>query len=291
MLNGKMKKWALGLSTALALIYSPAYAATTIKIGVASGFGNAASDLASAFQAYYAQFGSAYAYNVIVTVSSAQALEAKVIAGGTSAPPFDLFLSTDKAEPHDLVKNYPSLIVGTPFKFAKDFLLLYSTSVDIHAGLPYPFTTNFVIPAPTLSNYGEAASEVLSSAPWYVNPTTIPSGNVFTSPTAGTSLAAINAGTYAYGFIAKSGVCHLDPTGAEVYPAGSFHHEYRPGSDAHPSEKLVLKGIEIASLTRTTAQATELSDFIAFLTGGTDSLGNIPTTGQDVIQGYCFKTP
>jgi molybdate transport system substrate-binding protein len=289
MLNSKMTKLALGVSTALTLLSAPSYAATTIKIGVASGFGNAANDLASAFQAYYAPFGSAYAYNVVVTTDAAQSLEADIIAGGATGP-YDLFLSSDKAEVHDLVKNYPSLLVGTPFKYAKDFLLVYSLTVDISAGLPYPLSTNLVVPDPSQSNYGEAAVEVLSSYPWYINPATIPGGYVFTSPSAGTSVAAIKTGKYAYGFTAKSGVCRVN-SGTEVYPPNSFHHEYKPGDAAHPSDRLVFKGIEIANSSRTTAQATEISDFIAFLTGGTDSLGNTPTTGQDVIQSYCFKTP
>jgi molybdate transport system substrate-binding protein len=125
MLNGKMKKWALGLSTALVMISAPAYA-QTIRLGAASGFAAAANDLTSAFSAYYANYG--LSYNVTVNADTPQNLEANIIAGGTTGP-YDLFLSTDKKEPHQLEKNYPSLVIGTPFKFAEDFLLLYSQSV------------------------------------------------------------------------------------------------------------------------------------------------------------------
>jgi molybdate transport system substrate-binding protein len=247
------------------------------------------SDVVAAFQAYYANFGANYAYNVVVTANSPQGLEADVIAGN-GAGPYDIIISSDKKVPHQLATNYPSLVVGTPFKYAEDFLLLYSETVDISSGLPYPFTTNFVIPDPTQTNYGKASAEVLSSYPWYVDPATIPSGYIFTAPSAGISYGSIDAGTYAYGFIAKSTVCRLFG-GSEIYSSPSYYREYKPDNANHPYDKLVLKGIELANSTRTGLQPTEISDFIAFLTGGTDSLGNTPTNGVNLLQSYCLKTP
>ncbi|HEY8065118.1 MAG TPA: substrate-binding domain-containing protein [Methylosinus sp.] len=282
-----MKTLAAGLSMALALTCVDAQAATVnIKVAVASSFGKAANDLAAAFQAYYATFG--LTYTVSLTIASAQSLESSIISAGASTP-YDLLLSSSKKEPKDLVDNYPSLIVGTPFKYAKDFLALYSKSVDIHSGLPYPLTTNFLIPDPTTDVYGEAAAEVLSSAPWYINSATIPTGYVFTAPTVGSAFTGVDRGYYSYGFVAKSQICSLASDGTQTYPPGSYHHIYKPNDVDHPSDKLILKGIKIAH-SRTADQETELSNFIAFLTGVADSNGNTTAIGTGVIEGHCFKS-
>lgn len=283
MFKMRMKQLTLGLSASVALMCSDARATTiNIKVAVASSFGNAASDLASAFQAYYGAYG--LTYTISLSIASAQTLEADIIGGGA----FDLFLSSSKKEPKDLADNYPSLVVGTPFKYAKDFLALYSKSVDIGAGLPYPLTTDFVIPDPTKDVYGEAAAEVLSSYPWYIDPATFPSGHAFTKRNVGASFAAVDIGLYSYGFLAKSQICFNGASG-QTFPAGSYHHIYKPNNEDHPSEKLVLKGIKIAH-TRTTDQETELSNFVAFLTGGVDSNSNTTLIGKNVIEGYCFKS-
>jgi molybdate transport system substrate-binding protein len=109
---------------------------------------------------------------------------------------------------------------------------------------------------------------------------------VFVRPSAGSTLSAIKAGTYASGFVAKSQICRLI-SGTETYPAGSFHHEYRP-ADGYTGIRLA--GIAIA-LTRTTDQTQELNDFIAFLTGTTDTHSVVPPNGQNIIKSYCFRLP
>lgn len=283
MLKTKMQTLALGLAAAIATGVPAAEAATAnIRVAVAESFGVTANELAAAFQAYYSHYGNTYTVSVIS--APAQALEEDIIAGGA----YDLFLSSSKKEPHDLVHNHPSLVVGTPFKYAKDFLALYSKTVNIKDGVPYPLTADFVIPDPTADVFGEAAAEVLSSSPWYINPTTIPTGHVFTAPGAASSLSAVENGAYAYGFVAKSQICGEASDGTQTYPAGTYHHIYKPNDDDHPSEKLVLKGIEIAR-TRSADQETELSNFIAFLKGDVDSFGNTTTIGTGVITGHCFK--
>jgi molybdate transport system substrate-binding protein len=282
-----MKKLALSLTAACAVMYSPAHAATTIKIAVAPSFASAASDIIAAFgNYYYTNYG--ITYNVSLFVRGASYLEADIIAGGTTGP-YDLFLSSSVDEPYDLQNNYPTLVSGSPFNYARDRLDLYSPSVDVTGGLPSPLTTNFVIPSPTNDTYGAAAAQILSSSPWNISSSSIPGGYVFTKPNVGQTLSSINRGAFSYGFVAKSQICR-SVSGSETYPDGSYHLEYAPQSNSHPYTPLHLNGIAIA-LTRTTDQATELSNFIAFLTGTADSYGFTNTTGTDIIQSYCFRLP
>jgi molybdate transport system substrate-binding protein len=277
-----MKTLAVGLSTALAMIYSPAQAASSIRIGVAPSFANAASDIIGSFQAYYfATYG--LTYNISFTIATAQQLEANIIAGGTTGP-YDLFLSSSVAEPRDLQNHHSTIVSGSLFHYARDRIDYYSATVDVTGGLPNPPPTDFVIPDPTQDNYGAAAAQLLGSPPW--NITTIPGGHVFVRPTAGSTLSAINFGTYASGFVAKSQICR-SAGGVESYPDGSFHHEYRP-RDGYTGIRLA--GIAIA-LTRTTDQQQQLADFIAFLTGATDTHGIAVTTGTATIESYCFRLP
>lgn len=285
MFRMSVKKLALCLIAGVA-IASPQAQAETLKIAVASSFAKTANNLAAAFQAYYVDYG--LSYSVSVSVDSAANLKDSIVAGASS-PVYDLFLSSSKKEPHDLAYDYPSLVVGTPFKYAKDFLALYSKSVNIHAGLPYTLDTDFVIPDPTTDIYGAAAAEVLSSHPWYVSSSTIPGGHVFTAPNAGSSYIAVNFGVYAYGFVPNSAICYKGDDGVKTYPAGSYHHVYRPNDEDHPSDKLLMKGVKIAR-TRTAGEETALSNFIAFLTGVADSNGNTTTIGTGIIESACFKS-
>lgn len=285
MLNSRMKKLAVGLSTALAMIHAPAQAASAIKVAVASSFATAASDIIGSFQAYYfATYG--LTYNVAFTIDTAQQIEADIIAGGTTGP-YDLFLSSSVKEPRDLANHYASLVSGSLFHYARDRIDLYSLTTDVTGGLPNHLTTDFVIPDPTQDVYGAAAAQILAGPPWNIPTASIPTGHVFTRPDAGSTLSAIKKKTYAYGFVAKSQICR-SASGVETYPAGSYHKEYRARRDGYTPIR--LGGIAIA-LTRTTDQQAELADFIAFVTGTADTHGVVVPTGPAVIQSYCFRLP
>jgi molybdate transport system substrate-binding protein len=278
-----MKKLALSLTAAFAVTYSPAYAASTIKVAVAPSFAKAANDIIGAFgNYYYTNYG--LSYNVSLFIEDASQIEADIIAGGTTGP-FDLFLSSSVDEPYYLQNHYPSLVSGAPFNYARDRLDLYSPSVDVTGGLPYPLTTNFVIPDPTNDTYGAAAAQILASSPWNIPASSIPGGYVFTQPTVGQTYSVIKKGLYSYGFVAKSQICRY-VAGTYIYPTGSYHLEYAPNG-AHPYTPQHLNGIAIA-LTRTTDQQTELANFIAYLTGTADSYGVTNTGGTSIIQSYCF---
>jgi molybdate transport system substrate-binding protein len=281
-LNNRMKRLAVGLSAALTMIYAPAQAASTIRIGVASSVATAASDIIGAFQAYYfANYG--LTYNVAYAIDTAQQIEADIIAGGTTGP-YDLFLSSSVTEPRDLANHHATLVSGALFHYARDRIDLFSPTIDVTGGLPNPPTADFVIPDPTEDVYGAAAAQLLGSPPW--NITTIPGGHVFTAPDAGSTYFSIKSGTFASGFVAKSQICR-SAGGVESYPAGSYHKEYRP-RDGYTAIR--LGGIAIA-LTRTTDQQTQLNDFISFLTGTADSHGVVVPIGPATIQSYCFRLP
>jgi molybdate transport system substrate-binding protein len=285
--NSRMKKLALSLSAAITAMYSPAHA-QSIRVAVAPSFSSTANDIVAAFGNYY-YTNYSLSYGVTLIIKGASEIEADIIAGGNTGP-YDLFLSSSIVEPYYLQNNYPTLVSGSSFNYARDVLELYSPSVDVTGGLPYPLTTNFVIPSPTNDTYGAAAAQILASPPWNIPSSSIPGGYVFTEPTVGTTYSVIKKGLYPYGFVAKSQICrYVD--GGYIYPANSYYLEYKPNDRAHPYTPLHLNGIALALTARTTAAETELANFISFLTGTADSYGVTNTIGTSIIQSYCFRLP
>jgi molybdate transport system substrate-binding protein len=190
-------------AAAFTMLYSSAYAASTISIGVDPTFANALTDIVGAFQNYYVVNGN-LTYNVVLTIDSSPNLESNIINGGSS-PPYDLFLSSNGLAPLDLFANHNSLVVGNPFPYAKDSLMLYSTLVDISAGLPTSLTQPFVIPDPTQDVFGVSAAEVLATTPGALYAQS--HGYIQTRPDVGTTFAAVDGGFFQYGFVAKSQIC------------------------------------------------------------------------------------
>jgi molybdate transport system substrate-binding protein len=276
MISSKIKKLTLAASVAMATTSSSAYA-TTISVGVAPSFAEALIDLAGAFQEYYITHGNLN-YNVVVTVDSTANLKSEIINGGPSGP-FDLLLSPDNLALFDLALKQPSLVVGQPFQYATDSLMLYSKSQDISAGLPSSLTQDFVIADPLKDAYGRAAAQVLATTPGIV--TAFRQGHIKTRDDIGTTFAAVDGGSYAYGLVAKSQICQYNNS-SEYYVDGTYHHEYSPTNSAHPYIPISLNGIKIA-LTRATDKETELADFVNFLTG------QGATAGTSVIKQYCYK--
>lgn len=275
----KIKHLTVGVLAAFSMIHSTAYAASTITIGVAPSFADTLNDIIGAFQDYYVTNGN-LTYNVVVTIDSAENLKSNIINGGTSGP-YDLFLSSDALAPLDLYFNHSALVSGNAFPYAKGSLMLYSASVDISAGLPTSFTQALALADPTQDIYGASAAAVLATTPGSI--TAYRQGYIQTRPDVGTTFAAIDGGTFAYGFVAKSQICQYYG-GSEHYVPGTYHHEYPYNNWAHPYLPIILTGIKIAR-TRAADQETELTAFINFLTGVGSSVG----TG--IIKQYCYKTP
>ncbi|ACK51585.1 hypothetical protein Msil_2663 [Methylocella silvestris BL2] len=278
MLSREVKKLALGVSTALALLYSPAHA-TTIRIGATPSFSDALNDIIASFQNYYIINGN-LTYNVVVTTDTTDNLKSAIVSGGATGP-YDLFLSSGYVSPYDLATSNPTLVVGSPFRYAIGSLMLYSTSVDISAGLPSSLTKDFVIADPATDFYGKATAQVLATTPGIL--TALHGDHVKTRDDIGSTFAAVDGGIYGYGFVAKSQICQYYG-GAEHYVDGTYHHEYRSNNAAHPYLELALKGIKIAR-TRATDEEAELASFINFLTGVGTSVGT------DILKQYCYKIP
>lgn len=284
MLNNRIKTLAAGLFAALMMTCAPSHAAS-IRVAVASSFAKAAGDIAAAFSSYYL-LNHGVTYNVSVLVAGDSTIKADIIAGGATGP-YDIFLSSSPVAPLDLYLNNTDL-VGTPFDYAIDTLTLYSPTVDVTGGLPYPLTTDFIMPDPAEDPYGQMTAILLALGPWHIQPSQIPGGHVFTTASAGTAFALLRRKLYAYGFIGKSQICTLSG-GVETYPSGSYHHAY--SLPAWVPSLLNLTAIPINRTLRAAADETELSDFIAFMKGEAGSFGDAPTDGTDLIQKYCFALP
>jgi molybdate transport system substrate-binding protein len=142
-----------------------------------------------------------------------------------------------------------------------------------------------------MDNYGAAAAEVLASPPWRIAKSSIPSALVLTRSSVGVAFSSVKRGSIAYGFVAKSEICQFQ-NGTYTYIDG-FPHEYKPLDFPHPYNPLLLKltGIELARAGRTKDQATELANFVSFLTGTRDSFHTATSNGTSLIQGYCFQLP
>jgi molybdate transport system substrate-binding protein len=275
MLRGTLKTLAMGVSAACLMMYPAASRAETITIYVAANFVNTLNQLTND---YTNNIDPTASFTIVSGATST--LENTIIAlGNTGTGQADLFLAADTAAPQDLYTNHSGLVVGSPFNYAQGYLALWSSPanpVDISAGLPNPFNANFVIADPTTAPYGTAAQQLMAGPPWnYTSP--IPGGYVYTSTNIGTTYAAVQAGTYGYGFVALSQVCTYDPnTGTKTF-APSYHYEYDSGYTA-----LIQAGIEINRTTRTPGETDLLNNFVSFMSS---------TQGLSDILSFCYTTP
>ncbi|WP_198033014.1 substrate-binding domain-containing protein [Methylosinus sp. PW1] len=274
-----MSVLAAGVSAAVLAMHSPAQATTTITVGVAANFSGPLSSIITAFHNYYYP---SYDFAVNTISKSTGALESDIISGGTTGP-YDLFLAADKSHVDDLVTTHSSLVypyTTSPsslyeFHYASGALELYSDNTNVSSGLPNPFNTDFVIADPTNAPYGHAAQQLLAGSPWYYT-SAIPGGYVHTASNIDNTYAAIQAHTYAYGFVAKSQICSFD--GTTYTFTGNSHHSYTTGYDP-----ISQYGVEIAISSRTPDQQDELDKLVDFI------LNN--STAQSIIRSYCYTYP
>ncbi|WP_400766448.1 molybdate ABC transporter substrate-binding protein [Methylosinus sporium] len=303
-MSSKIKRLIVGGVSAVALMATTlsAQATTYINIASAANFSATLADIWNDFHAYYlTNYGLDYGYTV--TTGPTATLKADIIAG---SPQFDFFFSADQATPVDLYNNHRSLVDASPFEYAEGSLVLWSgplNTVNISGGLPSPLTTNFVIAAPNAAPYGYAAMQVLNDAPWSLGlttSTTYPSGYVYTATSIGNTYNAVLAGTYPYGFVAKSQVCRTvsgTPTwnsyssttyAREYYAEGTSSSNAVPpnpiSSGSQPYDHITQYAIQIANSSRTTAQSTELTNFVNWLNGSTPG-----STAHSVILSYCYR--
>jgi len=274
MSSSKLKTLALCALPLTALATAPAQATTTIYVGVAANFTATINSLITTYKLLHS------GTDIIPTSDSSANLQSQII---NHTATYDLFLSADQTRPQQLATNYPALVIGSPFKYAVGELELWSKTVDISAGLPSTLTTDIVLADPNKAPYGTAAAQVLSSSPWSItwpaNPYP-PSGtpHVFTQPNISSTYSAINAGTYAYGFIAQSSICRL-VSSVKTFNSG-YHHTY-PYNVAPTHNRIEQYAIEVVNTSRASAEDALLADFIDFLT--------VNTTGTNIVLSYCYS--
>lgn len=274
MSSSKLKTLALCALPLAALATTPAQATTTIYVAVAANFTATMGSLITAFK--YAYPGT----EVLFTPDSSAVLQGQII---NHTATYDLFLSADQTRPQQLATSYPTLVSGSPFKYAVGELELWSPTYDISAGLPSPLTTDIVLADPNKAPYGTAAAQVLSSASWSItwpaNPYP-PAGtaHVFTQPNISATYGKVKDGTYAYGFIAQSSICRL-VGGVKTFNSG-YHHTY-PYNVAPTHNRIEQYAIQVVNAARTSAEDTVLANFINFLT--------VNTTGTNTVLSYCYS--
>lgn len=277
MLFSKVRNLALAVSASALICHSvqAAPVPSTITITVSPVAADALADLVADFLNDFP--AATYGYSISLQVVPDDEAKAGIIAG--SAVP-DLFLSQSFVAPDELLTTYPSLVSGSPFAYAQDTLVLYSSAeknVDVSNGVPAGSSLQkFSIPDPaTLDPYGIAAALLLNKT--YL--LALSQQKVLKTPDATSSYAAVEylpvaEGGTLYGFTGKSQICSA-VAGTEEFEPGSSHYEF---SSAVP---ILLAGIKIANPSRTPEQAAELADFIAYLTGA----------GRNNFIEHCFRLP
>lgn len=262
-------KTALGVSALFLAFSAPAFATTTISVGVASNFEVPLRDIAAAFIAA----NPSTAINI--TSGSTGTLKAAVIAGGSVNGPYDLFIAANQAAPADLVTSYPSLVEGSAFTYATGFLTLWSNfaGVNISSGLPSNFYSLYgavAIADHVAAPYGAAAWTVLQAAPYSI--TSLPNAAVTEYSNIDTTFSAVSSSARKVGFVAKSQVC-TKTGGVETY-TGTSHYVYT-------GSPIVQSAVKIERTSRSGGQDSLLDDFVDYLQNDSAALA--------IIQKYCYQ--
>lgn len=277
MLLTKVRNLTLAVSAGFLINHSvhAAPVPSTITITVSPVAANALADLVADFLNDFP--AATYGYSISLQVVPDDEAKAGIIAG--NAVP-DLFLSQSYVAPQDLLIHHHDLVSGSPFAYAQDSLVFYSSAeknVDVSNGVPsFNNLQKFSIPDPALLDpYGIAAMLWLNKT--YV--LALGKQKVLKTPDATTSYASVEylpvaEGGTVYGFTGKSQICSA-VAGTEEFEPGSSHYEF---TNVIP---ILLAGIKIANPSRTPAQEAELADFITYLTGA----------GRNNFIEHCFRIP
>ena len=291
MTNKTVLKLSIGACALMqACVSLPAVAATcatTSNITVAvtptltTTFSTITSDFALVYSANYTPNTPADCYTVSLISATASTIAGTVgaaaVAGGNASSAYDVFIAESPLVPAQLAGKYSSLLSGVlPFWVANDTLELYSTTVDISAGLPL-FPTAFSVPNPaTLDPYGLATVQVLKLG-W---PKALAKGLPITTDDAFSAWTALEygAGSPAYGFTGKSQICTNIGSGGESYEDGTYHHEYVFGRDyVTPLPWTGLKLNQLSNgavVARTTQAEAAVNAFISFLSQASVTVPN-----------------
>ncbi len=257
---------------------SAANAATNITIAVAANFTTPLSEIITAFT-------SLYSGTTVTVVSGATGDLQDTIVGLNGGPTtYDLFLAADQSHPDTLIATHAELTYdSTDFRYAHGYLELWTntTGVNVSAGLPSTFS-NLAIANPDAAPYGTAAVQVLSASPYNVtDPST--DSRITEYATIGTTFTAVNNQTKPWGFVARSQICTV-VNGVQTFSGVGHYGAYvsaPAGSPtAHDYDDILQYGVKLARSGRTTAETTELNNFVDFLQNASQ--------GGTTILKYCY---
>jgi molybdate transport system substrate-binding protein len=276
-----------GVAVSVLALSSLSAQAQTIYVGVAANF-------AAPLTALATDFLSKTGITISQTSASTGVLKGQILPN-CHASPYDLFLAAEQQAAADVEAatsggtdcslHYPS--GNSPFLYSTGETVLWSSTANganISAGLPNPLTANVVIAAPNTAPYGEASMQVinavLSPSPPLTTtssyPVTIGSYTVNTAINIDATYNAIAAGTYKYGFVAKSRVATCSG-GSATYSANTFsHHEY-PWNVSPTHNQLAQYGVGI---TRTGGATAAVQTFIDYLLTDPDA--------RAIIADFCY---
>jgi molybdate transport system substrate-binding protein len=260
MLNSTMKKLALGLSAAVMWAASAdAQVVANLQVYTTFPFADTAVELSYSFAATYCCTN--FNYGVGIAVLGDEGDIATILIGngqpGTGPYGMDVAFFNTPELPEYIARHYPKLVIGRPFPVAVDALLLYSSSVDISAGLPAPLTTQIIIPDPSFEafnshfnfpsdNFGFAAAQILAQWPWRIDPSSIPNALVADGGAVGTTFSALRFGQYPYGFTNRASDCRADNTGNNQKYGGASHRVYEPfGRHAYNPELVTVTAVHV----------------------------------------------
>lgn len=171
------------------MLASPARAADSIIVAVASNFTRSAAELAERFEA---ETGVA----VRLSNGSTGKLYAQILNGA----PFDVFLAADIERPARLEQSGHA-VAGARFTYAKGALVLWSRSErDCHAALNDENGGRVALANPETAPYGKAAVEYLSGAGHWNSV----SGRAVYGENINQTLQFVATGNAVVGLIAKS---------------------------------------------------------------------------------------
>jgi molybdate transport system substrate-binding protein len=306
MSNSTMKKLALGLSAA-AVIWSAsadAQQVANLQVYTTYPFSDTAVELSYSFAATYCCTNFNYGIGIAVIGDEGDIATTLIGNGQPGTGPYGMdvaFFNTPEL-PEYIARRYPQLVIGRPFPVAVDALLLYSSSVDISAGLPAPLTTQIIIPDPSYEafnnhlnfpsdNFGFAAAQILAQRPWRIDPSSIPNALVADGGAVGTTYSALRFGEYPYGIINRASACRADDNGNNQKYGGASHHVYEPfGRYPYNPELVTVTAVHVNRV-RDAATTTAVNNLVAFLKGEKDSFGTAYQSGLNLIRSYCYKPP
>jgi hypothetical protein len=288
---------ALTLSSLLMISNSPAYAVTTITIGVDPNTEAVVGELISSFEVQFCEdpsssFGELTCEIPLLIWDSAD-IRDDIVNSGSAATNFDLFISsnTDSSDLYDKYQfSHPNVVVGKPFDIASDSVILLSAfpgpGIDVSSGFPKHLAEGikFAMADPVTDAYGVVSAQILASSP------NLKSALSHAEATVGAIAAYSQAQLYdptqpwgtPFAFVPKSAACWQSKAPLE-YSTYDFSQQ----------EKLKkINSIKVTGITigreRNKEETALLNSFISYITGKSNGNGSANTAAEVLHDEYCY---